>query len=397
MSSGSQTPPALPDRSCPSLILTQPTDAERRKTWSLTHPLWGPALRHEDYVNREAYLTTVPLAKDGGLSQWILTDPSLPPNERPILSACETLRKRAIRARPDGSVDDGIAHGIGAVFTDPQYRGRGYANRMMRDLGPRLRSWQGESKRRNSNPDEVFFSVLYSDIGKSFYAKTGWAPFESTHFSFDPVPGAASGISPHDGYAASKARPIGYHEMAELCSVDERLLRERIARRAKEEGRTAVALLPDLDQLLWHLMREDYMTKHIFGRTPTVRGAVYGEKGGRVWAVWTRAYYGGLEKPEGNTLHLLRVVVEDEEGMDEERVREGFREVLRIAQSEAEEWRLQEVQMWNPTGLLRRAVEGCGVEARFVERERESIASLMWYGNGEKGVEWFANEKFGWC
>jgi hypothetical protein len=55
------------------------------------------------------------------------------------------------------------------------------------------------------------------------------------------------------------------------------------------------------------------------------------------------------------------------------------------------------VQMWNPTGLLRRVVEGCGVQSRFVERERESIASLMWYGDGEKRVEWVANEKFGWC
>ncbi|KAK0643812.1 hypothetical protein B0T16DRAFT_189189 [Cercophora newfieldiana] len=391
---GSTTPPSVPG----TFILTRPTDAERRRTWSLTHPLWGPALRHEDYVEREVYLTTVPLAKEGGLSQWILTDPSLPPNERPILSSCETLRKRAIRARPDGSVEDGIAHGIGAVFTDAQYRGRGYANRLMRELGLRLRTWQGESKRRNSNPDEVFCSVLYSDIGKTFYAKLGWAPYPSSHVAFPPVSGAESGLAPQDGYRGAKARPIGYHELAELCCADERLLRERVARTARESGRTAVALLPDLDQILWHLMREDYMMKRIFGRTPSVRGAVYGEKGRRVWAVWTRAYYGGLEKREGNTLHLLRVVVEDEEGMEEREVVEGFTEIVRIAQCEATEWCLQECQMWNPTGLLRRVVEGCGLECAFVEREGESIASLMWYGEGTtEGVEWVANEKFGWC
>jgi len=395
---GSTTPPSLPDKSSPSLILTQPTDAERRRTWSATHPLWGPALAHEDYVNREVYLGTVPLAKNGGLTQWILTDPSLPPDERPILSSCETLRKRALRTRPDGSVVDGIAHGIGAVFTDPQFRGRGYANRMMRDLGPRLRAWQGEDKKPTHAPDDILFSVLYSDIGKTFYAKTGWAPFASSHVAFAPVPGASCGLAPQDGYRGAKARPIGYHELAELCCADEKLLRAGLAKKAAEsEGRTAVALLPDLDQLLWHLMREDYMTKHIFGRTPSVRGAVYGTPGKRVWAVWTRAYYGGLESMEGNTLHMLRVVAEDE-AAEEEYLVEGFRSIVQIAQAEAAEWRLQEVQMWNPTETLRRVVDGCGVECRYVDRDSESIASLMWYGEGKtEGLEWVANEKFGWC
>lgn len=36
-----------------------------------------------------------------------------------------------------------------------------------------------------------------------------------------------------------------------------------------------------------------------------------------------------------------------------------------------------------------------GVGYQREERETDSIASLMWYGEGE--VEWVANEKFAWC
>ncbi|KAK5654508.1 hypothetical protein OQA88_7137 [Cercophora sp. LCS_1] len=365
------THPPHPSASSPSLILTNPTPAERRKTWSLTHPKWGPVLSLQDYLSREAYLMTVPLAKDGGLIHWILTDSSSRPDNRPIYSSCEALRKHAICSRPDGTITDGLSYGIGSVFTDPQYRGRGYAGRMMTELARRLKQMEN-----------VLFTVLYSDIGKEFYAKRGWLPYPSWHVAFPALK--------DEGGGGGKAKKIGYHELAELCCVDERVVRERMI----DVKGTGVALVPGLEQMLWHLMREDYMTKRIFGRTPEVRGAVVGEDGRRVWAVWTRGYYGGLEKVEGNTMHVLRVVVEDE-AAEMGGLVQGFKEIVRIAQNEACEWRVKDVQIWNPEGVVRRLVEGCGLTHEFVERENDSIPSLMWHGEGE--VEWVANEKYGWC
>lgn len=140
------------------------------------------------------------------------------------------------------------------------------------------------------------------------------------------------------------------------------------------------------------------MTKHIFHKTPTVRGASYGELGRRIWAVWTRGYYGGLEKIEGNTFHILRVVVEDEEACPEEYVAEGFKHIIQLAQAEAAEWRSFDIQMWNPSQLLRNAAEKSGLEYTFVDRKKDSIASLMWYGvEPTETVDWVANEKFAWC
>ena len=419
--------------------------------------MWGPALSHSEYLAREHFMTTLPLAKDGGLTHWILTDSDSAQevNDRPVLSSCETLRKHAVAARYDPSSDrviitEGISHGIGSVFTDPQYRGKGYANRMMQEVGKRLRNWQvtdkkdrpesptdqgvnGEEKKKKEDEKEqtTLFSVLYSDIGKSFYAKNGWKAFPSTHVAFKPLPTKIrSTSSPAVTRLSSELlSPISYHTLPPLAAIDtQKLLTQTLPALARANpDKTHVALLPDLDCLLWHLLREDFMTQHIFDRTPSVRGAVYGspESGKRVWAVWTRSYYRGLESEsiEGNHMHILRFVMEDvtdlgdEESLNKVLEKEGqekylveaFRAIMQLAQREAAEWRVEDVQMWNPSPLVRRLIEKAKIEGgvEYVERDMDSIPSLMWYGaegidevgttTRTEDVEWVANEKYGWC
>ena len=60
---------------------------------------------------------------------------------------------------------------------------------------------------------------------------------------------------------------------------------------------------------------------------------------------------------------------------------------------------------YTPTPAARRLIERSGQEHRWVDREVDSIPSLMWYGDGEERekvkedeeIEWVANEKFCWC
>lgn len=255
----------LPSADSPDLVLAESTKAELQHVWALHHPMWGPALKIEDYLNREEFLMTVPLAKNGGVTHWILTDRNGTPDNRHIYASCESLRKRALAARPDGEngvqLQDGIAHGIASVFTNPTYRGKGYASRMMSELGPKLKEWsegrkEPKGEADGSSGDETvvtpsLFSVLYSDIGKTFYAKNGWAAFESAHLAFKPS--ADSSIASSD----TKAKPLGYHDLAMLCHLDEQILRETMESRVKKlptTGKKAcAALMPDLDQFLWHL------------------------------------------------------------------------------------------------------------------------------------------------
>lgn len=330
------------------------------------------------YLERERYLMTVPLSKDGGMTHWILVNKNLPPNERPILGSCESVRKRALISDKHGNVSEGISHGIGSVFSNPAYRGRGYASRMMQELGRMLRTWQAENK-------DCKFTVLWSDIGKDYYARHGWKTFPSTHIEFPP----ASEI------VSSSARPLFSGDLAELCAIDEAMLKTSLA--STTDGKFHVTLIPDNDQMQWHHLREDFLCEKLFGKTPEVRGAIIGELGHRVWAVWTRSFYGAIDKIESkNTLHILRLVIEDEVSATADQLEA----ILEVARGQATEWKLAHVELWNPSPFVQSLVEKTGLQHGKVERDKESICCLMWYGGDSEvaeEVEWVGNEKFGWC
>lgn len=378
----------LPSVSSPSLILAHPSPDEQIRTWTHTHPSWGPSYTLQAYLDREEHLLTVPLARDGGISQWILTDSAAPEAERPVLSSCETLRKRALVRGRDGRVRDVWAHGVASVFTYPEFRRQGYANRMLELFGERLA--QQEADRAGS----AAFSVLFSDIGKKYYAALGWMPYESAHLSF-PVkptttPAEQSGV----------VTLIRDADLPSITRVDEQLLRSKLSSAPADPAKTRVAIVPDLDTLQWHLARQTFMSNHLFSKAPTVHGAIYkspGAPSSRVWGYWARTQSGGKESPEKNVLSFLRFVVEDDRISDDE-LSKAIRAIVRVAQTEAEEWLCTKITMWNPDERTKKLVANMkDLEAQYVVRESDSIPSLRWLGDGVADVEWVANEKYEWC
>lgn len=376
--------PHLPDKNSPDLFLDHPTEEEKLFTWDLNFTEWNGGLSKEVYIERENYLTQAPLAKDGGITHWVLVQRGLLPNERPLLASSESLRKHTLISK-DGKVIDAVSHGIGSVFCNPEFRGRGYGTRMMSELGKVLRTWQAEEQ-------PCVFSALWSDIGKTFYAGFGWHPFPSTHIEFPPM---ASRVN-------TEAKLLSSGDLKELCEKDEVLIRQAMAN--VSTGKTQVALLPDHEQILWHHTREDFMCSRIYNKQPKIRGAIAGEPGHRIWAVFTRSFYGPLEPSSGNTLHILRLVIEDDKCANNQdllkRRAKQLEAIVRIAQSEAAEWNLKHVELWNPTLLVQEIVEMSGLKHSQVERQKDSIPSLMWYGKGTgkmDEIEWIGNEKFGWC
>ncbi|TLS26415.1 hypothetical protein PpBr36_04843 [Pyricularia pennisetigena] len=413
---GSNLPPA----SSPSLIVTKATPDELRRIWISTYNNWGRALSVADYVERERYITTIPGSSEGRMTSWVLVEADKSPEERQVLSSCDTWRKPAVAVLPGGKhIEDGIAHVIGGVFTAPEFRGKGYASRMMTEVGKILKTYQadqvshshggktlrqtsgrGASEINGHGKSPVLFSALYSDIGKGFYAKHGWRPYPSTHISWTPTHIKAAPSTNGDVSRESRhqVRALEETELPELCAIDERLIRARLPAEAARTGRPAVAIIPCLDNVQWHLRREAYVTSHMYadGRVPSIRGAVWGPPGGRLWAYWMRGYYGAVEH---NTLNVLRVVVENPDEARVEDLIEGFRGIVELARAEAGRWDMGDVQFWNPEGLVKELVQRCGVDYRVVHREEESIASLMWYGEGgeDREVEWIVNEKIAWC
>jgi len=150
----------------PSLALVHPTEAEKQIQFKLNGSEWRGALSLPAYLRREATLSQQALTRDGGISYWILVDTSLPNNPldpdsgtRLPLASCETYRKKAL-VWQNGELKEVICHGIGSVFCATHLRKRGYAQRMMTELGKALKTYQTE------DGQECLFSILYSDIGK---------------------------------------------------------------------------------------------------------------------------------------------------------------------------------------------------------------------------------------
>ncbi|KAK5121760.1 hypothetical protein LTR85_004635 [Meristemomyces frigidus] len=390
----------LPKKDSPDVHLVVATPAENIAQTVANSTEWRGALTLEAYLRREEVLIAQDLTKDGGLTAWMLVYQPPDGGQRVVLCGCESIKKKALLAK-GGKVEDVVAHGIASVFCPPKHRGKGYAGRMMSEVGERLKTWQVEEGHSSA------FSVLYSDIGKEFYTARGWQPFPSAHVAL-PATSTPSN-------AAMPVSKLESKDLPELCAIDERLLRQRLAKESSS-GRTAVALVPDCATLDWHHTRETFVATELNGGTPPEfiqggRGALVEVKpGSRVWCYWTRVWTNPQEEAP-NTLHIMRIVVEDgaysdispatEEGLEKVKdspVVTAIAALLSTAQVEAERSGMKEVQLWNPTSTTLAAARMLDSTSAVVHREAESIASLQWYGEGSwQDIDWVCNEKYGWC
>ena len=422
-----EQPPELPTSDDSALQLRHPTAAECEQIWRDTWASWGGALDLPTYLDESRFLTTVPLARDQGMMTWVLVDGRRPPDQRAVLCSCESFAKRALaNDAADGTAvdEEGVVHAIASVFTPPAFRGRGYAGRLLRELAARLRTWQ---------PDRgtALGSVLYSDIGSAYYAKFGWRPDPNNlHLDFPPQMQTAQDPS-GSGSGSGLAPPLAESDLSALCARDERMVRAAMAQgpgsssQRQRQQRRRVTILPDLDHMLWHIRKEDFAARHLFGGSmPEIKGAIAGTSpGSQVWAIWKRRWYArpGAGPEAGgpdNVLYILRLVVErdgsanggggtgeEEEfkmdaGLQAEQV-ERLAAVLQAARAQAAEWQLDRVRLWAPSPWVRDAVAQLGMDYEVVERREDGVASALWYGDegadGDAPTTWVNNEHYAWC
>jgi GNAT superfamily N-acetyltransferase len=376
---------SLPDRNSPDLHLDHPTSAEQTQIWTLYATIWGKALPLPQYMEECGAMLDVPLAEDGGMTSWVLVEKNDTPDRRAILSCCRTYRKRALVSR-QGVVQEQVVYGVAAVFCDPQYRRHGYASRMMAELAKTLKYWQIK------DGETCAGSILYSDIGKTFYSEIGWMPApKNMHLEF-----LASRHPVHQGITSLYAKDLG-----DLCRDDEEISRQNMARGSDS---TRLMIIPDHKHMLWHHAKEEFVFEKIYGRKPMLKGMLMGEPGNRVWAIWTHRLYSSpaSKAASGNSLYILRLVIEREDappGEAQMEIKAKLEAIIQAAQTEATSWNLARVKIWNPSPLVEKLIEWTGIRCKKVERDRESIASLIWYGENTKGedVDWISNEKYAWC
>lgn len=374
---------SLPDAKASNIFLANPSDIELEAIYRLSFAEWGDSLSLAQYLEESRFLTNVPLAKDDGMTTWILTSRNRLPNQRPLLASCETFRKRALFTNQRGQMYEGLIYGIASVFVNPLYRRRGYTTRLMHELSKMLPTLPFGSER-------PLGSILYSDIGKDFYAKRGWSSSlpVNHHIEFEPL------LRP----LHPKARLIQNEDLQQLCHDDEIISQESVAK--MPSGRARLMIVPDVDHILWHHNKETFACERLFGRDPQAKGAIAGEHGSRIWVVWVRRYYNHPEcSPEDNTLYILRLVIEDQDPSSGqlEAQAQNLRAVMQAARAEAANWNLQSVKLWHPTRLAQELLELSGLEYQQVQREEDAIASLRWFGEEkEDTIEWLACEKYAW-
>jgi hypothetical protein len=389
-----------------------------------------------------------------------------------------------------------VAYGVCSVFCREEFRGRGYAGRMMGELGRALEEgWESSGHHDDDDVDGGFggqgkrprFSVLYSDIGKKFYAARGWRAFPSTHIVL-PAASSADPSSAHedknereDSLSLPPAQLLRPADLPALCALDERTLHARLSHlpppSSSSQKRRIVSLIPDHSTIAWHHARENFFAREFLhlDAEPEIKGALVHlslspsttntttttTKGissfpppppppPRIWCYWNRTFTATPRDPVNpNTLFILRWGTDDEsvagklqvggieasasgveDASDEaspdgsededEAIIAAVQSLLHAARVQAYEWGMWQVQMWSPSRVVVEAARRVmssedgkvgGVEV--VEREEDSIASLRWFGEGrgeeddevgkvgagakEVQVEWWGNEKFGWC
>lgn len=364
----------LPLSSSPSLHLAHPNPTESRLICHQTAPDWKDALSLPQYLEEYEFLLTAPLARNNGITPWILVDRNQPEDKRTILASCETFRKRALVSDSNGNVSEVIAHGIASVYCHEPLRKRGYASRLLRELGDVLPGWQVDDN------TSVVASILYSDIDPGFYRSLGWTPFASDQLEFKP-----SSIT-HNGTL------LHAEDLAALCEKDEALLRASMSRPSPDKNSNPrFAIIPNHEHILWHHAKEEFCSQRLFGKTPVIKGAIAGPSGNRVWAIWTHRFYRHPDvDPSANTLYILRFAVEGSEA-----AAEHVRAVLDAARAEAAEWGMGNVKLWAPESELENLIKQSGVPFERKTRVRDSIPCLRWYSAGS--VDWVLSEKYAWC
>lgn len=262
---------------------------------------------------------------------------------------------------------------------------------MLEELSQKLETWQMEKESRGRS----LFTILFSDIGKKFYAQFGWRPFLSSHMSLPPL---AKEVL-NGGLEGSKIRTLSAKDVQDNICDETTLakLRERMHIVSQSPG-AKVAIIPDFDHFIWHWAREEFFADKLFPNRspPVIKGA--GDDQARVYCAWNRNFGEALED---NVLYILRWVYDDPTSPeDEQTVIQAMAGILRRAQLEAHEWNMSKIEFWNPSPLLEKAVALLDPTAQVVHREESSISSLRWTGAEQglgKDVQWLLNEKFTWC
>lgn len=356
------------------------------------YALWGaPKLSEAQYQRKEALQRATAHSQRGSV-YWALvekkpgdvtdslSDAGLVAGRDAICAHCESHRFDCVFRSPSGALVRGDSHHIGSVFTLPAFRKQGLASFFLREIAARMAQL----------PDAVA-SVLYSDIGPTFYDRLGWRVYPSTSAELDTsTPRNTAAATAAEGSAGKKL--FLDQELETLLAQDNRRRVEEIMS-SKYAGQEVFAPLPTRDSVEWlFCIGEYYASLRGFDPLPAQCGLWLADDAFVVWC----------HNHKGEALNVVRARFPN--GGDQHGV---VLALLRAALAEAQAFQLKHVAIWDPPAQLFAPEVVAALDIAKRERE-DSLSSAMVFAQHREVADdsssssaaalplWVGNEKFAW-
>lgn len=360
----------------PQWLVTEPISySSLANSLSRGVPRGVPTLEAYEAIDDELNSPENLWSQPGRFQAWALV-PRSDPGTTAILSHCETYRRVAYVQRPGGRVEEVATYAIASVFTPSGQRKKGYAKHMLRLLHYVLspREHMPPFPAKWGVPPTAFygdaaFSVLYSDIGRDFYAtctkgesEVGWVAVRTAHKIFK--------VASEPSIITDKVEVLSLEDAGELeAHATETLRQEMEALPPSDRPRAAI-----LPQAGWF---RQYPTRlEIFARTMGQDGKRHHQRCGvRFGSGKDRPYALYTIEPKGKGSDVLRLLVAHVQQPV------SFDQLAAAARAEG----AQELEMWGGyTGYD---------EHEHTLNSTDHIPALAQYGMGSDDVEWLWNDQ----
>lgn len=347
---------------------------------------WGaPALDQLQYQEKELRQRQTPFSRRGSIF-WALVERTAEDQDNhdddddeltvdedsgvvlpTIYCHCESHRFDCMLRKADGSIVQGFSHHIGSVFTLPEHRKQGLASFFLTQIAAKMAKL----------PDAVG-SVLYSDIGPTYYDKLGWCLYESRMASL-----SSTDSKNQEKPATAEGKSL-YLDQAldELLAKDKQKLQNEIAS-AAYAGREVFVPIATRDSIEWQFcIGVYYASIRGFEELPTQCGLWFNDDAFITWC----------HNLKESTLYIARARFP-------ETTPELCCAMLSAALHEACKFKLKSVKIWDPPSWLAQEPVASRFQIAYEDRE-DSLSSARIFTQHRASDAllpvWLVNEKFAW-
>ncbi|GMF26708.1 unnamed protein product [Phytophthora lilii] len=342
------------------------------------HEHWGaPLLDVKQWQQKDETQRATPFSQAGALF-WALVDKAgegsstsdagLVAGRDVLYCHCKTLRFDCVYRHSSGEIERGYSYNVSSVYTLPEFRKRGLAGLFLTEVAKQL-----------ERLPKALASVLYSDVGPTFYDKLGWKCHPSKMATMKV------GADNNNDNVVDLETMLLDDKLEKFLEADNARLVDELSSE-KFRGQEVFLILPTRDSIEWQFMNGEYYARVAgLDELPSRCGV---KRNDNAFVIW-------CHNLKESTLYLVRARFPD----SGDNAAETTKALLDAAVQEARKFKLKKVVIWDPpSGLLHDDVHRqLGIE---VAERQLSLSSAMVFRH-EKGTEgtlpvWFSNEKYAW-